>query len=288
MSTRHFFEQNTIVRDGCSYNRQSGRKIAAVLPVHVFGHPVDMGPLAGFCEERAIPIVEDAAESLGSRYSTGPLAGRHTGTIGQLGCVSFNGNKIITTGGGGMILTNEKHLAEKAKYLTTQAKDDPVRYVHDELGYNYRLTNLQAALGVAQLEQLPSILNVKRELHDQYVQGFEEIGGLRLAESPAYADSNHWMSVLMIDSPSALEDREDLMSFLADQSIQARPVWFPNHRQKIHAACEHHQVEMADRLWEQSLCLPNYAGLVPDQVGRVVDAIRKWAEQNLHQNPEYP
>lgn len=185
-----------------------------------------------------------------------------------------------------MILTDEEALAVKAKYLTTQAKNDPVRYIHHDLGYNFRLTNLQAALGVAQLEELTAILQVKRKLHEQYVQGFKAVNGLRMVKSPPYADGNYWMSVLMIDSPRALQDREDLMRFLGKHDIQTRPVWLPNHRQKIHAACEHYQLEMAERLWEQSLCLPNYAGLGPDQVSRVVDAVRNWADQKRLQNPE--
>jgi perosamine synthetase len=138
-------------RRGTVYNRLTGRRIAALLPVHILGHPCDMDPLIAIAREYNLPIVEDASESLGGFYR-----GRHVGTMGLLGCFSFNGNKLITTGGGGMIVTNDEALARKAKYLTTQAKDDPIEFVHGEIGYNYRLTNIQAAMGCAQLEHVDS------------------------------------------------------------------------------------------------------------------------------------
>ena len=149
-----FIENETVFKNSYTYSKASNKKISAIVPVHVWGHAVWLDDLVPLCQERNIAVVEDACESLGTFYSSGTYQGRHTGTVGQLGCFSFNGNKIITTGGGGMILTDDERLAEKARYLTTQAKDDPVRYLHDEIGYNYRLTNMQAALGVAQLEQL--------------------------------------------------------------------------------------------------------------------------------------
>ncbi len=144
-------------------NRATGRRIAAILPVHVFGNPCQMGPLRDTAREWGIPLVEDAAESLGSKWSEGACSGRHTGTIGQLGCLSFNGNKIITTGGGGMILTDDAEIAAEARHLTTQAKSDPLRFIHDEIGYNYRMTNLQAAVGLAQIETLDERIAAKRQ-----------------------------------------------------------------------------------------------------------------------------
>ncbi|MDP7085975.1 MAG: DegT/DnrJ/EryC1/StrS family aminotransferase, partial [Dehalococcoidia bacterium] len=170
--------------------------------------------LVPLCEERNIAMVEDASESLGTVYKFGKYKGKHTGTLGQLGCLSFNGNKIITTGGGGMILTDDETLAEKAKYLTTQAKNDSIRYVHDEIGYNFRLTNIQAALGVAQLEQLPEILKRKKEIYNIYQSNLEDIEGLSISKVPDFADNNHWMNLLQIDSQVYGEDRETLMKRL--------------------------------------------------------------------------
>ncbi|MBT6113361.1 MAG: aminotransferase class I/II-fold pyridoxal phosphate-dependent enzyme, partial [Candidatus Marinimicrobia bacterium] len=156
-----FIENETKFKDGFSYNKSSGNRISAFVPVHVWGNACWLDKLVNICAERNIAIVEDASESLGTRYTRGNFKDKHTGTIGKLGCISFNGNKIITAGGGGMILTDDDELAQKARYLTTQAKDDPIKYLHHEIGYNFRLTNVQAALGVAQLEQLPSILEKK-------------------------------------------------------------------------------------------------------------------------------
>ena len=163
--TISFINNETVFKDGVTYNKSTNVKVAALLPVHVWGNACWLDELTELCRERNIAIVEDASESLGTFYKEGKYKGKHTGTIGKLGCISFNGNKILTTGGGGMILTDDEKLAEKAKYLTTQAKDDPIRYVHDEIGYNFRLTNIQAALGVAQLEQLPAILKRKKEFN---------------------------------------------------------------------------------------------------------------------------
>ena len=144
-------------------NKKTNRRVSAILPVHVFGNAVDLEKLLEICRDRNIKIVEDAAESLSSIYTEGKLKGKHTGTIGNIGCYSFNGNKIITSGGGGMLVTNNKDYAEKAKYLTTQAKDDNLYSIHNEVGYNFRLTNLQAALGAAQLGQAPKISSGKEK-----------------------------------------------------------------------------------------------------------------------------
>jgi dTDP-4-amino-4,6-dideoxygalactose transaminase len=225
--------------------------------VHVWGNAAWLDVLVPLCEERNIVVVEDASESLGTFYSTGNYKGRHTGTIGRLGCLSFNGNKIITTGGGGMILTNDENLAGQARYLTTQAKDDPVRYIHDEIGYNFRLTNIQAALGVAQLEQLPVFLKRKQEIFSQYQTVLDNIANLTLAGVPDYADNNHWMNLLQIDGEAYGEDREELMHRLHENGIQTRPVWGLNHLQKPYKNCHTYRIEKSIELVNNSLCLPS-------------------------------
>ena len=195
------------------------------------------------CKERNIAVIEDASESLGTVYKEGDYTGCHTGTIGKLGCLSFNGNKIITTGGGGMILTNNKQLAEKVRYLTTQAKDDPVRYIHNEIGYNYRLTNIQAALGVAQMEQLPGFLKRKFHIFHRYKEALQDIKGITLASVPSYADNNHWMNVLQIRNDIYGEDKEKLMERLEHNGIQTRPVWMLNHLQSPYKKCQSYKIE---------------------------------------------
>jgi len=259
--TIKFIKNETVFKNGFTYNKKTNNKITAIIPVHVWGNACWLDELIELCNKQNIAIVEDACESLGTFYNAGKFKGKHTGAIGKLGCLSFNGNKIITTGGGGMILTNDESLAEKAKYLTTQAKDDPIRYVHDEIGYNYRLTNIQAALGVAQLEQLPGFLNRKREIFNQYQTAFDNMAGITLAGVPDYADNNHWLNLLQIDKKVYNEDREELMKRLEENGIQTRPVWKLNHEQKPYKDCQYYKVENANNLAKNSLCLPSSVNL---------------------------
>lgn len=268
-----FLHKETKVQDGQIYNRRSGRRIAALLPVHVFGNACRLDELLALCRAYDIPLVEDAAESLGTRYRDG----RHTGTLGLLGCLSFNGNKIITTGGGGMILTADPALAERAKYLTTQAKNDELRFIHNEVGYNYRLTNLSAALGMAQLEQLAEYLRIKKQNYAQYKQRLAGIRGLQLAAAPPYAENNYWMYAMQIDPAVYGLDREATMALLAQHKIQTRPLWELNHRQRPYVGCQHYRIERALRLWEITLNLPCSVNLTAADIERVVAVLERQA-----------
>ena len=222
------------------------------------------------CKERAIAVVEDAAESLGTRYIKGSVEGRHTGTVGAVGVLSFNGNKIITTGGGGMILTDDEALAERARHLTTQAKLDPVRYVHDEIGYNFRMTNIQAALGVAQLEQLNHILVRRKEIYNQYALGLQSVPGLDIAPYPSYSENNHWLNVLRIDHSIYGEDKNGLMRRLAESEVQSRPVWGLNHEQAPYVDSYVYDIKRATMLVDISLCLPSSASLTDSDFERIL------------------
>jgi len=271
--TIEFIKNETVFKNGFTYNSKTNNKITAIIPVHVWGNACWLDELTDLCKKRNIAVVEDACESLGTFYNDGKYKGKHTGTIGKLGCLSFNGNKIITTGGGGMILTDDKILAEKAKYLSTQAKDDPIRYVHNEIGYNFRLTNIQAALGVAQLEQLPEILKRKKEIYDFYQSTIENIDGLSLSKVPDYADSNHWLNLLQIDNKVYNEDREVLMKRLEENGIQTRPVWKLNHEQKSYEDCQYYKIEKAEKLVKNSLCLPSSSNLSNENLNKIVSAL---------------
>ena len=268
--TIEFIQTETVFKGGNTYNKKTEKRISAIVPVHMWGNAVWMEDLVPLCLERNIAVVEDACESLGSFYNEGKYKGRHTGTTGQLGCLSFNGNKIITTGGGGMILTDDENIAEKALYLTTQAKDDPVRYIHHEIGYNFRLINIQAALGAAQLEQLPDFLERKQEIHRQYADAIENIAGLTLAEGPDYARNNHWLNLAQIDSEIFGEDRESLMKRLEENGIQSRPVWAPIHLQKPYRSCQTYHIERAEELIGISLCLPSSTNLSDSNLLKVI------------------
>ena len=271
--TIEFIKNKTVFKNGFTYNKKTNNKITAIIPVHVWGNACWLDKLVNLCEERNIAIVEDACESLGTFYNLGKYKGKHTGTIGKLGCLSFNGNKIITTGGGGMILTDDEALVEKAKYLTTQAKDDPIRYVHDEIGYNFRLTNIQAALGVAQLEQLPEILQRKKEIYHFYQKELKGIDGLTMSKTPDYSDNNHWMNLLQIDTDIYTDDRESLMEKLEENGIQTRPVWAFNHEQNPYIYCQNYKIEKAEELVEQSLCLPSSSNLKESEIQKVIAAL---------------
>ena len=210
---------------GALINRATGRRIAAVLPVHIFGHPVDMDALGSVAREFDLAVIEDAAEALGSRYR-----GRPCGSLAPLAALSFNGNKIVTTGGGGAVLTSDLQLAERLRHLTTTAKlPHPWAFIHDEVGYNFRLPNLNAALGLAQLEQLDAALRAKRTLWARYRDAFAGFDGLRVFEDAAFAESNHWLVALVLDEPDALAV-ENILAALHGAGILARPAWTPMHR----------------------------------------------------------
>jgi len=213
---------DTIVKvnsDGCM-NKFSGRRIKAVIPTHIFGHPVDLDPLMEICKEYKIEMVEDAAESLGSYYKD-----RHTGNWGKLSILSFNGNKTITTGGGGAIITNNENLGKHAKYLTSTAKI-PHRweYRHDHIGYNYRLPNINAALGCAQMEKLPKFLEQKRHLADCYKEAFREVQGISFFTEPPFARSNYWLNALLLDDTYS-EIRDKVLEKTNDRGFETRPAW---------------------------------------------------------------
>jgi len=265
--TIRFIQEETEFKDGFSFNRKTGKRVSAILPVHVWGNACWLDDLVDLCKERNIAIIEDASESLGTRYTQGKFAGRHTGTIGKLGCISFNGNKIITTGGGGMILTDDKGLAAKARYLTTQAKDDEIKYIHNEIGYNFRLTNIQAALGVAQLEQLDDFIKRKKEIFNRYKSGIDNHSNFNIADVPGYADNNHWLAVLKTTSELK---RDDVYKNLTDNSIQTRPVWYLNHLQKPFLRHQSFVIENAVTLSNNSLCLPSSVTLVGHELSSIV------------------
>ena len=273
--TTEFLRSQTEMRNGSTFNKATGRRIAAIVPVHIFGNAVRLHEILVLCRERNIKIVEDATESLGTFYVDAGLENRHTGTVSDIGCFSFNGNKIITTGGGGMIVTRSAQYAEQAKYLTTQAKDDEVRYVHNEVGYNFRLTNVQAAIGVAQLERLPEFLESKRTNYARYKKKIDVIDGLTLADSPLYARNNHWMYPLQIDRNVYGKDRETLMKHLAEHGIQTRPVWHLNHLQAPYRNCQNYRVEKAFNMLKTTLTIPCSVNLRDADVDYITDELRR-------------
>ena len=271
--TIHFIKNETFFKGGFTYNKKTKNKISAIIPVHIWGNGCWLDDLALLCKERNISIIEDASESLGTVYKKGKFKGRHSGTIGEFGCISFNGNKIITSGGGGIIITDNKKLAEKAKYFTTQAKDDPIKYKHNSIGYNFRLTNIQAALGLAQLEKLPEFLKRKKAIHKLYSKGLDKIKGFSLAKTPDYCQNNHWLNLLQINAKVSNLKRDHLFLKFKNNKIQTRPVWLLNHLQRPYKNCQNYKVENAKILIEQSLCIPSSVNLSNSDVIRVLDLL---------------
>lgn len=241
--------------DACR-NRHTGRRLRALVPMHTFGHPGDLDGLLAVARDYRLILVEDAAESLGSRYH-----GRHTGTFGLLGTLSFNGNKIITTGGGGAILTDDERLADQAKHLTTTAKR-PHRwaYEHDEIGYNFRLPNLNAALGCAQLEQLPEFLASKRRLYARYREAFADIERVRLMPEPSDCTSNYWLQTLLLDE-SVADQRDAILAATNDAGLMTRPAWTLMHQLAPYRDCPRAPLPVAESLERGIVNLPSSAGL---------------------------
>jgi perosamine synthetase len=261
-----FLTQECAYRGRKLRNKASGRQVKAIVPVHLLGHPCDMDPILTLAAQFGLKVVEDATESLGSKYR-----GRPAGSMGDLGCLSFNGNKIITTGGGGAITTNCDSLAKEARYLTTQAKDDAFEYIHNEVGYNYRLTNIQAAMGVAQLEQLAPYVEAKRKTKQIYDSHLSDINGLTLPREADWARSNCWLYTVLIDAEKYGESSREVARRLKLRCVEARPFWRPVHRQAPFQDCQAYRIEVADRLYEEGISLPCSVGLSFEQQDRVID-----------------
>ena len=251
-------------------NKTTGRRVSAILPVHILGHPVDLDQILEVARKYSLAVVEDATESLGADYK-----GQKVGRLGDIGCFSFNGNKIITTGAGGMIVTDNEAWARKAKHLTTQAKEDPVEYVHDVIGYNYRLNNIQAAMGCAQLENLESFISAKRNIASAYRKALSDFPGIVSMREASWANSIYWMYTVLINKDRYLVDSRCLRLCLEQGRIQARPLWQPLHRSKVYSSCQAYHVETADLVHREALSLPCSAGLSSENLERVIDAISR-------------
>mgnify|MGYP003615736841 FL=1 len=251
-----YLEEIAEVDDNGCINRKTGRRIKAVVPMHTFGHPVDLDPLLDVCRRFRLELIEDAAESLGSFYK-----GKHTGNWGKLSALSFNGNKVITTGGGGAILTNDEELGRLAKHITTTAKI-PHRWEfnHDMVGYNYRMPNINAALGCAQLEQLADFVNRKRALAQQYLQAFTGMDGVSVVREPDFATSNYWLNSLLLDETSANE-RDAVLATTNDVGIMTRPAWMPMHNLPMFADTPRMELPVTESLAARLINIPSSSTL---------------------------
>ncbi len=250
-SLKDFLYVNTIKTSAGCINKRTGQKISAVVPMHTFGHPCGIDEIASICDEFGIPLIEDAAESLGSYYQ-----GKHTGTFGKISAFSFNGNKTITTGGGGMIITDDEALAKRAKHITTTAKQPhPYEFVHDEVAYNYRLPNINAALGCAQMETLPRLLESKRLIAKAYANFFSS-SKLNFLTEPKQSQSNYWLNALVLDDKNA---RQVFLKELNEAGVMSRPIWRLMNELAMFQDCETADLSNSKWLEERVVNIPSSA-----------------------------
>ena len=260
-------------RNKALWNKDTGRRVSAILPVDILGHPVDMDPILGAAREYGLSVIEDATESLGAEYK-----GRTVGCLADVACFSFNGNKVITTGGGGMLVTDKEEWAHKARYLSTQARDDQLEYIHHQIGYNYRLTNIQAALGVAQIEQLDEYVETKRRTASFYDARLAQVPGIELPREASWARSMYWLYTVLVHPEEYGRIARELQRELDNRRIQTRTLWCPAHRQRPYADCQAYRIEVADRLYDLALSLPSSVGITPGQQDYVADTVSALAK----------
>lgn len=253
-------------------NKTTGKHIKALIIVHVFGNLAEMERLLDMARTYHLKVVEDATEAIGSYFKQGKYQGKHAGTLADFGVYSFNGNKIITTGGGGMVVSRHPEQLRKLRYLSTQAKDDELYYIHDNVGYNYRMTNLQGALGLAQMEQLEDFIKIKKQNYDQYKVAIENIAGLTLLPFRSDIRANHWFYSLVIgeDYPKS---RDQLLRHLSEKGVQTRPIWGLIHEQKPYRNNQAYQIDKAKEYYKKVLNLPCSTNLTFDQIDQVIDCL---------------
>ena len=265
-----------LVVDELERRARTGRPQPKVIEiVDLVGHPAEIAPIVEAAERYGVTIVEDASEALGATYAGDHrFAGRHVGSIGRIGCFSFNGNKVMTTGGGGMLTTDDEGLARRARHLSTQARLPGRAYDHDEIGYNYRLSNLSAALGLAQLEDLPALVAARRRNARRYDEALASLPGLRRAPRAAWADPSFWLYTARVDPDATAVTRDELLDALSADGIEGRPIWTPLHLMPIHADIQMLGGAVAQQIFETAISLPSSSSLSIEDQDRVIERLR--------------
>ena len=260
LALEKWLDEIIIEKNGKSINKNTGMIIKAIIPMHTFGHPVEIDSIVKIANKYNLNVIEDAAESLGSFYKK-----KHTGTFGKVGILSFNGNKIITTGGGGALLTNDHEIAVHAKHLSTTAKvKHDWRFIHDQIGFNYRLPNLNAALGCAQMQKLPFLIESKRSLFLKYSEAFRSIKGVKLLSEPINAKSNYWLQTLILDKEYESE-LEDILEYTNTRGIMTRPAWELLHQLEIYKDCQKAPLPISESLSKRIINIPSSGFLSGNQ-----------------------
>ena len=268
-----FLENECDYIGGKVINKKTKRQIKAIVVVHVFGNPANMEKLMKIKEKYNLKVIEDSTEALGSYYIEGKYAGKYCGTIGDIGVYSFNANKIITTGGGGMVVSNNQELLDKVAFLGVQAKTDSLYFVHDEIGYNYRMTNIQAAFGTDQIDRLEGFIETKIRNYNLYKKAIEDIEGLTLLPFRSDARANNWFYSVIVDKDKYGMDRDELLRKLNDENIQTRPLWRLIHKQKPYLNSQSYKIEKAEFYEKNLINIPCSSNLSEDEVGIVVEKL---------------
>ena len=271
-----FCSEESDFKEGVLVNKKTNKKIRALVVVHVFGNMADMEKIMDIAKKYNLKVLEDATEALGTYYTEGRYKGKYAGTIGDIGVFSFNANKIITTGGGGMVVGDNEELVEKVRFLSSQAKKDTLYFIHDEIGYNYRMLNLQAALGTSQIDQLESFIETKIKNYEIYKEELEKIEGLEILPFVEGIRANHWFYSLKIDKKKYGIGRDELLQKLVDAGIQTRPIWGLIHQQKPYSACQNYKIEKALYYYDRILNLPCSSNLTEKEVYQVIEKIKEF------------
>ena len=277
---RRFCEEECELREGQLYNKKSGKCIKAIVVVHVFGNMADMEKIMDIAREYNLKVLEDSTEALGSYYIKGRYAGKYAGTIGDMGVYSFNANKIITTGGGGMVVSNNRELLDKVRFLSVQAKTDPLYFVHDEIGYNYRMLNIQAALGTDQIDRLERFIEAKIKNYKLYKDGIKNIEGLELLSFNQGIRANHWFYSLLVDKERYGLDKDELLIKLNEMGIQTRHIWGLIHEQKPYLKHEAYMMEKSTYYIDRILNIPCSSSLTEREVENVIEVLKKLGSGN--------
>ena len=271
-----FCSEECDFREGILVNKKTNKKIRALVIVHVFGNMADMEKIMDIAKKYNLRVLEDATEALGTYYTEGRYRGKYAGTIGDIGVLSFNANKIITTGGGGMVVGDNEELVEKVRFLSSQAKKDTLYFIHDEIGYNYRMLNLQAALGTSQIDQLESFIETKIKNYEIYKEELEKIEGLEILPFVEGIRANHWFYSLKIDKEKYGIGRDELLQKLVDVGIQTRPIWGLIHQQKPYTVYQNYEIEKALYYYDRILNLPCSSNLTEKEVYQVIEKIKEF------------
>ncbi|MCM3268863.1 aminotransferase class I/II-fold pyridoxal phosphate-dependent enzyme [Paenibacillus elgii] len=253
--------------------KRAGKLPKAVVVVNLYGQSADMDPLLDLCDQYGVPVIEDAAESLGATYK-----GRASGTLGRFGVYSFNGNKIITTSGGGMLVSDDLEALEKARYWATQARDPAPHYEHSEVGFNYRMSNVLAGIGIGQLHMLPERIETRRAIFAAYAEALGSMEGVEFMPEASFGSATRWLTTLTVDPQVARTTSGDIIRALAEANIESRPVWKPMHLQPLFQGCAYYPHQeghsVSDRLFEQGICLPSGSSLTETEQAKVIEIVK--------------